>query len=284
MAFDITKIPSELIDNFKQNRGGFFVGAGLSMGANLPDWKGLMIKMIEKIESMPWADTNKVDEYNRLISDPSKYLLLAEELKSELGDKYFDVIEEIFAIPDITPTPAFNALIEILGSIIITLNYDKLIENAYIKKHHYSPITYTYTQAREAANLFWKNKFFILKAHGDAIQDIKGIILSQKDYRKTIFRENGYKSLIQSIFTTKSLIFLGISLNDPEFNLLLDYLHDSYHGGGPTHYILLEKGNNETTILKRYSEDFNIQTIEYNNPTGDYIEIEEFLIELKKLI
>lgn len=274
---DKKNIPLELIENFKSGRGAFFVGAGLSLGAGFPTWDGLIRELISLAKKTPYISKEKIDEYEKLISDSSKFLFLAEELKLELGSHYSKYMEERFLNRSYTPTKNHELLASIACDIIVTINYDDLIEQAFIKKWGKSPNVFIYSQSKEAANSFWKDRFFILKAHGDAKRDIDSLILSQKDYRRTLYNQPGYRSILQSIFTGKSLLFMGVSLNDPEFNQLLDFLHDSYHGGGPTHYLLVEDKRNMKTIERRYVDDFNIQTIAFDNSKGDFYEITSLL-------
>ncbi|MDF2449467.1 MAG: hypothetical protein K0R26_1971 [Bacteroidota bacterium] len=283
MGFDNSKFPKEAIENFKKKQACFFVGAGLSIGAGFPSWTGLINKLIVEVENLPWYNKDKVAEYKQLANDQTKFLFLAEDLKSELGGKFNDLLGEWFGKPDAQPTKNHELLVSVPSDLVLTINYDRLIENAYSQVKGHFPRVYTYTQedSRQAANLFWKQEFFILKAHGDASKNPLGLILSQKDYRKTLYREAGYRSLLQTIFTSKSIFFIGVSLNDPEFIQLMDFLHESYHGGGPEHYVLLEESNIPQTIIRRYLEDFKIHTITYKNDSGTHAEITECLEFIK---
>ncbi len=245
----------------------------MSVAAGYPTWEGLINELIQEAEKLSWIPREKIDEYKILIGDASKFLFLAEELRVELGSHFTKYMEQRFQFSTHTPTKNHELIVKTKCSLIITINYDDLIELAYNNAHGNYPNAFIYSQPREAANNFWKNRFFVLKAHGDAKRDIETIILSQKDYRKTLYKEPGYRSLLQSIFTTKSILFLGVSLSDPEFNQLLDFLHDSYHGGGPTHYLLVEKQKSMETMSRRYHDDFNIQTITFDNSKGDYAEL-----------
>lgn len=274
-------IPTELLENFKKNTGVFFVGAGLSIPAGLPTWESLIKELIGVAEKQPWFNKDKTKEYDSLIKD-GQFLFLAEELKTDLGSSYNDYMEERFVTKNYNPTKNHEYLAKTQASLIITINYDRLIEKGYNKVYGDYPEPYLYSDSRAAANLFWKGRFFVLKAHGDAKKDIESIVLSQKDYRRTLYREPGYRSLLQSIFTTKSILFIGVSLTDPEFNQLLDYLHDSYHGGGPKHYLLINKDKCMPTMSRRFFNDFNIETITYENTDGNHNAITEFLKELSE--
>lgn len=284
MSFTDDHFPMDMIDSFKEKSSIFFIGAGISMEAGLPSWGKLIKDLIDLASKQPWCGADKVEEYNKLLAEGNNFLLLAEELKSELGSLFYDFMESTFGKPDIKPTETMESVLGFNSNIILTSNYDRLIENTYTKIHGYPPPTFTYSQSREIANNYWKQKFFVLKAHGDAFSDVQGIILSQRDYRKTLYRELGYKSILQSIFSTKSVFFVGTSMTDPEFNLLLDYLHESYSGGGPTHYLLISDEKANPIIQKRFFEDFKIQTITYQNNSGCHSEINEYLKILKEKI
>lgn len=270
-------IPEELINNFKNNLGAFFVGSGLSVDSGYPSWSGLLSEMISMAKEKSWINEEKIHDFEELSEDFTKFLFLAEELKIELGSSFDRFLENRFSQEGHNPTQAHKYLVDIKSSLIITLNYDDLIERAYNEVFGTYPNSFTYDEPRKAANNFWKNYFFILKAHGDVKKDVKSLILSQRDYRSTLYRESGYKSLLQSIFSSKAILFVGVSLADPEFNQLLDYLHDSYHGGGPTHYLLIEKEKNQRIMERRYLDDFNIETIPFENPDGSFSEVTEFL-------
>lgn len=272
-----TTIPPELFDNFRKQKACFFVGAGLSIDAGFPSWNGLLDRLIEALNKRGNLSAEKMADYSSLKTDPSRFLFLAEDLKSELGNSFFDYMEEWFGDASIVPTINHELIAKIPTKLTLTINYDRLIENGFSKSNGVFPNFYTYKQSREAANSFWKEKYFVFKAHGDANSDPQGLILSQKDYRKTLYRELGYRSLLQSIFSKFSVVFLGVSLNDPEFNQLLDYLHDSYHGGGPTHYALMEESKTNDTLARRYLEEFKVQSIIYTNDKGSHEEITDFL-------
>lgn len=277
-------IPPDLFDNFKNKRSCFFIGAGLSIPAGFPTWTGLIEKLINVLVERGTLLPSKQADYEALKVDPTKFLFLAEDLKSEIGSTFYDLMEDWFGQADIKPTLNHELIAKIPSNLTITINYDRLIENGFDKINGYYPNYFTYKQSQQAANSFWKEKYFVLKAHGDANSDSQGLILSQKDYRKTLYREVGYRSLLQSIFTKFSIVFIGVSLNDPEFNQLLDFLHDSYHGGGPTHYAILEEIKTNDTLAKRYLEEFKVQSIIYKNEAGDHSDITNLLEEIIKKI
>jgi SIR2-like protein len=150
--------------------------------------------------------------------------------------------------------------------IAITTNYDKLLERSYAKVG-YVPPTYTHSRAPDFVDALWRKKFFILKAHGDVDHKTE-MILTERDYRDIIYRSAGYQSALSAIFTTKSILFLGASLSDPETRLMLAFLHDAFHGSGSRHYALVSSTDFSETLASRWRKDYKVQLLTYDPTTG----------------
>jgi hypothetical protein len=117
-----------------------------------------------------------------------------------------------------------------------------------------------------------QRQFFILKAHGDAAKPGNGIILTINDYRG-LARERAYQSLLASIFTLNSVLFVGVSLNDPELLVMLDYLADTFEPGSrPIHYALIAKEEINPIEEERWLKDYLIQIIPISS-ANDYADV-----------
>lgn len=119
-------------------------------------------------------------------------------------------------------------------------------------------------------------KFFLLKAHGDAKTAAENIVLTDKDYRKLLYKEPGYQSVLQSIFTMYSVIFIGCSLQDPELKLLLNYINAAFPEGGIPHYALLSTEATGATERNRWKKDYNMRIIPISSG-NNYEDIDTFL-------
>lgn len=277
MPFDSGKIPIDLVQSFQQGKGGLFVGAGLSQSVNLPSWEGLLNDLIILSERVSYKPNKEfIDSCKELIKQPSKYLILAQELKDFLQDSFRKYIIEKFA--DNCPPPSSNhiAIIKYPYQFILTTNYDTLLENAYVQVHGKQAKVHSFKDSPDIAYDLWNGRPFILKAHGDANKAQQGIIITENDYRQIIFQEKGYQSILQSLFTTKTVLFLGASLSDPELKLLLSFIHSSFHGGGPTHYALISEAEMNNVEAESWRKNFNIQIIPYS-PVNNHIEVSEFI-------
>lgn len=207
----------------------------------------------------------------------ARFLMLAEEMKEVLGTAGFaSAIEEIFTDETIKPRPVHDLLVKLAQKkFILTTNYDMLIENAFAFDRQ-RPRVYRYYEAHAIQRSLYKREFFILKAHGDAEMAAEKVILTERDYRNILYREPGYQSALQSIFTMYSVIFLGSSLDDPELRLLLNYINSAFPDGGIPHYALMSSDTMGATEQSRWRKDYNIQIIPISS-ANDYSDVDDFL-------
>lgn len=281
--FDPNNIPADLITAFKEKRASFFVGAGLSKGVGLPDWYELLHELIQRVKNVIAKSDDYVNQCLDLLKTPANYLTLAQELREKLGaDEFNKYIRERFVDKRPEPNDTFKTIVEFPYNFIITTNYDYLIEDAYAFVYRRNAKVYTYQKPQAMADNVWNKYPFILKAHGDADEPDK-IILSDKDYRNLINNSIGYKSILQVLFTTNSILFLGTSLTDPELMLLLGFLRNAYHEGGPKHFALMDKTMVKEIIAERWRKDYGINIITYD-PDNNHIQTLEFLTHLRKMI
>lgn len=264
----------------EKNSFGLYVGAGLSMGAGLPSWEKLLSNLIDQIESMGTTSSEKIGELRSLIKDSSKYLMVAEEIREIIPTYLERYVRDVFDSNEHNPTSAHEKLVSVKSKFVITTNYDTLIEKAFVKVHnaHY-PKVFSYKDASSVNYNLWNDEYFILKSHGDARNAPSEIVLTEKDYRKIIYQQQGYQSILHAIFSTNTILFVGVSLNDPELLLLLGYIHNIFHGGSPTHYALLSEGSISKTEIHRWRTDYNIECILYD-PANNHKQVENILDDI----
>ncbi len=270
--------PDSLLKQINAGKCAVFVGAGVSAGSGFPAWDRLLLDTIQvKLESKDISQAH-ADEMRALLSrrDAESYLTVAQELSDRLSDSEFKRhIAKVFRASTIKPSSAHNEIVKKPFAMAMTTNYDKLVENAYAKKMGEVPTILMYDQASAVADAMWSDSFFLLKAHG-SIEDPSKMIITERDYRNVVFRQPGYRSAISAIFTTRTVLFVGASLADPELKLLMSFIHDSFHGGGAEHYALLPRGVVTEVIRTRWKKDYKVQIITYE-ASPNHIEVEEFL-------
>jgi len=276
-------IPNELLSALQNRRCVLFAGAGLSINAGYPKWTDLIDHLIDIGIEKRIIRENKATELKGLNNSGIDPLMIAQELSDFFGrESFLDEIAKIYDIEGHEPTELHNALPELPFKFVLTTNYDQLIENAYVKPIGKIPKTYTHRDAADFSDALWRGDFFILKVHGDVIHK-SSIVLTKRDYREIIFSAPGYRAVMSAIFTTKSVLFLGVSLNDPEIDLLLSYLHDAFHGSGQYHYVLIPENQYIDTISNRWRKDYKVHCITYQASPG-HPEVLEFVKDLIKSV
>ena len=261
------KIPSQLIEDIHRENTVLFVGAGLSMQAGFPPWDELVFHMIECVDNNGLI--NSKDERKELeqLVKKDELLLVASELRERMTPReYLTFMKNEFRDESKKPSPVHRLLPEIGFQAVLTSNYDVLLESAYTLPGKNRPRTYTQEDAAELATLNSEEKFYILKVHGD-IDRIDTVVLGRREYRKIMFENNAYRNFLKTLLQSRTVLFVGYGLKDPDLEIILDELASAFKGYGNSHYILMGDSMGDIE-KKRWRRDFNINTISYKSSKG----------------
>ena len=274
--------PKELIDAINEKKCVLFVGAGLSVAAGYPTWDKLLEHLIARCRERRLIDDKYATELKDLLKQPDKLLMVAQDLNDRFDPPAFrDELGEVFSPDKASPTDAHLEITKIPFAFIVTTNYDDLLEQAYAKVNAGKiPRRFSHEDVGDFADALWKNRFFILKAHGDA-QRKSSMVITERDYRNIIHRSPGYRTILSAIFATKTVLFLGVSLTDPETKLLLTHLHDAFSGSGQYHYALVSTKEFSNTVANHWRTDFKVDCLRYEATAGRP-EVLEFLQKLPR--
>lgn len=283
MAFDASRLPEPLVEEYSKQRVGLLVGAGASAGAGLPQWGNFLEGMLNYAKSSAGISQGKADDYQALIN-AGKYLPAASGLKAELGSYFADYVKMIFVDSRPKPTSLHTAMLELeLLQFVLTTNYDTLLERTFRTKDDDVTVC-TYKDAGEVRRSLSRREFFILKAHGDASRSGDGIILTEQDYRSILFKEAAYQHMLATMFSMYTVVFVGASMSDPELNLMLNYVASTFQpDSGPTHYAALTKEKINEVEKERWFKDFKIRVIPVSEK-NEYQELAEMLQALAKSV
>ncbi len=284
----VDPIPDGLIEAIRNNRCVLFAGSGLSRGLieyegekkeqSLPTWGDLLGVLIQRAKLLRRIDENDALKLDNAVTE-GKFLFVAEAVKGILGTHDFEnSLEEIFRNPHLEFTPRHELITRIPFAAVITTNYDKLIEDAYADRDGKIPPVYTFKNVPDIISALYKDKFFILKAHGD-IDQKDTIILSERNYRDLIYREPGYRATLNTIFITKTVLFLGAGLVDKDVALVLESVSETFRNNGSIHYAFVPWGDATDAEARHWRDYFGINLIRYT-ATKDHPEVDTFLHNL----
>jgi hypothetical protein len=263
------KPPRSLVQYLRERRCVLFCGSGLSAWAKLPTWPALLRSIVDELETELQDDPNLAD-LRRLI-EAGKLLEVADHCKEALGRRYYDILSERLR-GDEEPIPEpHQAIVQAPFAAIVTTNYDKLLERSFAAIGSL-PKTPTHSDVDALGPLLFDGSFFILKAHGD-IDRPDGMVLTTRDYQEIIHANPAFNSLFSAILLTKAVLFVGYSLNDPDFRLLLDRQMTIFKGNVPERFALMSGvGKVERDVLWRTAR---IRVLSYDD--GKHEQVLEFL-------
>jgi hypothetical protein len=68
-----------------------------------------------------------------------------------------------------------------------------------------------------------QRSILVFKVHGDI--NISGsIVLSNRDYARLLYLSPGYRSFLEAVFSSYTVLFVGFGGNDPDLDGIVDRL------------------------------------------------------------
>ena len=240
--------PALLLRYIRTGRCVLFCGSGLSAWGRLPTWSRLLEEVVGQLgEDSP--DDSNMDELRRLLA-AGKLLEVADHCKEVLGRRYNDILSERLRGGDGEIPEPHKVIVQMPFAALVTTNYDKLLERSYANVGSL-PKTPTHRDVDALGPLLFDGSFFILKAHGD-IDRPESMVMTTRDYQEIIHSNPAFNSIFSALLLTKAVLFVGYSLNDPDFRLLLDRQLTIFRGNVPERYALMSGvGRVERDVLWR---------------------------------
>lgn len=218
--------------DIKNGNACIFFGAGLSSQSGYPDWKDLLADLTREIG----LDIEKEHDYIALAQYYAN-----EKYRTTLSSK----ISTIFAPSSSKSMQEVHKLI--LGLPIKyywTTNYDNLFEKAC---HHLAK-KFKALCADEDLSLDTNGIDILLhKIHGDYKAPHRTII-TKEDFEQYMDTHDMMLTRLKSLMSSKSFLFLGYSVNDPNINFVLSRIKKVFHRFPRNHYIIIKRP--DKTILK----------------------------------
>lgn len=296
MADALPKIKNLLAEN----RLSIFAGSGISVSSGLPAWDGFIDQYIKICEELNDSIDDPDLKFDEIIADAKTakkqdLIATATALKDKVKictehgintDYVDDELNSLFykAIPN----NYHKFIVSTDYRHIITTNYDNLLEKAAKDLGYKSLLTrsYSYTEQNKISMAIYSGYTSIIHAHGKISGlNLDQFVLTNDDYLAIMKHNPGFRLIINSIFLTTSVLFVGYGGSDPHFEDIISDLNatlkwnDGNKGGDalPRCFIMLRK-DKVTPIRKFLSDKHRVDIITFD----DYSKMETFMGDLAK--
>jgi hypothetical protein len=195
-------VPPELLDRFQSRGCVLFVGAGVSTESGLPSGRQFKDMLIDKT-SYPRREVplRKVAQaFEDSIDRPS----LIELITGQFGKKVQSPGQSYGLIAQLAKQGYFTH--------IVTTNYDSMLEDVLTSCDCEFHLSKRDTDVSSAGS-----KIHLIKLHG-SVNDIETIVISEEDYRDFFRKRPVLGNLLGLLLAEKTFVFLGYSLEDPDFD------------------------------------------------------------------
>lgn len=268
--------PESFIAEAAERRVALFIGAGISAsafaehGQAFPTWPSLLNGLADVLTKKTEKDyTKKLVRRGQLLD--AAQILVDSLPQADLTN----AIRHHIPPNQIVHSSVYEDLLKLDTKTTITTNYDRLIEQNFehfSAGHAHNLCKYNQDHALDDIRSPMRS---ILKAHG-CITEPSKIILSKASYFHARRDFPGFFSLLTSVMTLNTMLFVGYSFADPDIQLLLENVNMAVKCEH-SHFAIVPKFEHRA-LRDVAKETYNIQFIEY--PTGDYKRARELITEL----
>ncbi len=244
---------------------GLFVGAGISKGCGMPDWDELVSDLAYTV----WGIKDAKNIFN------GNLLHISRALRETLGNRFEEEVEKRLYQnqPDYS-----NTLLSIAEAgihRICSFNFDNLLEGALSQLK----IPCEVVLPGDAFDRHL-NKTIVFHPHGylDYSSESTSIVFSEHDYHSLYSDPYCWSNLIQmNMLMSFSILFIGMSLTDPNLRRLLDSTRTISVG---SHFAIMKRKGTEYI---NFSIEKDLSSLGIDIVWVDeYSEIEDILTKVKR--
>jgi len=257
---------STIVDSIRSGRCVAFLGAGVNVGVDdgysgLPLGSQLSEQLVGKLFGK--QDT-ALDKLISVVPDPAIRGLLEEnyadlirlraydlarvalhiEARPGGRNRLLDLLAELLPDEQRAPSPLLTMLAALPIRLIVTTNYDRLMERAFVQETQIEPVVvvqptsgFSPRQQREWERTLGPlvpdrpsprtgdQPLILYKIHGTFGDDESGLVISEEDYIRFLTTcgpesRRGMPPLIRQMIVDSNLLFLGYGLEDWNFRAL----------------------------------------------------------------
>lgn len=213
------KWPNPLVKDIALRRAVLFVGAGVSRqaqgqgGKRPPLWKDLLLDAGQKCQPGVFRDVRRYIRKGDLLT-------ATEMLIESLGHDWHGILEREFVTPRYQPAAIHESIFRLGLRFVLTGNVDKIYEAYALPASRGTVALKTYDQ-RDTAAMMREREYMVLKVHG-TIDNKAAMIFGRSQYAEAKAAHGGFFRMLEALFLTNTVLFLGCSLDDPDIQMLLE--------------------------------------------------------------
>lgn len=278
-----------------EERFTLFLGAGVSMSADLPSWWKLLKDMIDTCKQKEFKDGD-IEKLTKVCYNSSivmgRFVRMMMEKKSNDEDYYQCLHDALYGGISAYRSPLIDEICNLVYSkksqaqSIITYNFDDVMERALRERGIENYSVFGQNQPQQLFPIYHVHGF-IPYANNDDIKSVP--VLSEEEYHRVYASSYNWSNVehLHALSRT-TCIFIGLSMTDPNLRRLLDIAIQNSEND-PRHFVFLprisefgrdknaEAKNNEAMkIQKQIFLELGLRTIWYR----DYNELPKLLKNL----
>lgn len=260
----------ELVRDLARERVVLFLGAGVSMsgafvgGGHIHGWDNFLR------EAAGSADASVKNDVFKLI-EQKDYLMAAELLKESMAERWQEIVSDEFS-KKAEPSELLRGIINLKQKIIVTTNFDKILENSFplvdTDSPNYPEIIIG-AERKVFRSLKDQKRTYIIKMHG-TVDDPRSMVFTRSEYIRSAFGNDVYNKFLENLLLNYTFLFIGFSMNDPAILSLMEMYALNFPEARP-HYIFAPGDLSESII----SINKRLRKLTYicYDPSNDHAEL-----------
>lgn len=243
---------SDLLRDLADEKVVLFLGAGVSASSLIdgkPAFKGWPDFLKDAAAS---RETELKGQILELVA-AKDYLLACQLLQDDYEDQWQEMITAEYG-KAATPSRLHQSLISLRQRLILTTNFDKLIEAAWAQS--LPPGSRSFKVISNVDEKVFRSLKdyetpYLVKIHG-SVDNTSSLVFSRSEYIKLAFGNSRYSAFLDAVLLNYTILFVGFSMDDPAVSSLMEMYALNYPSSRP-HYILVPEGgkNNIAEINKK---------------------------------
>lgn len=194
-----------------------FVGAGVSMGCGLPGWS----ELVSRVLSTTWKDQPELVEL--LLKD--RNILAARYARQKAGDKFNRIVHAALYRDTVELSRCVWAIARSGIGQVCNFNFDDLLAEALLTDGTNCVIATpdeSFRSSQDGITVYHPHGI-LPRFYRDGELDAAKIVFSEDDYHNLYSDPYSWANIAQlSLLTSKSVLFIGLSMQDPNLRRLID--------------------------------------------------------------